>query len=133
MPQRWKRPRFIPNQMDQLVLTRPTSSPPPLLRRAKENSTMTRIRKDTVKRMIERGEMEARLSYSYDGVTVKQHDTFSPARMYDGNWDNRLDGYLNFNELLYSIWYTWRDSKDDTLINLTIASDEAYELRPIRS
>ena len=92
---------------------------------------MTRLRKDTVKRMIEREELEARLSYSYDGVTVRQDKEFKPARMYDGNWDNRLDGYLNFNALLYSIWYTYRDVHNNNTITLNIASNECYELREI--
>ena len=91
---------------------------------------MARIRKDAVKRMIERGELEARVSYSYDGCTIREDAEFKPARMYDGKWENRKEDHLNFHEQLYGIWHTWRDSKDNCLICLQLA-DEYYELRPI--
>jgi len=91
---------------------------------------MAKIRKDTVKRMIEKGELEARCSYSYDGRSVREDAEFKPARMYDGKWENRKEGYLNFHEQLYGIWHTWRDSKDNSLISLQLA-DEYYELRPV--
>jgi len=91
---------------------------------------MSMLRKDTVKRMIERGELEARCSYSYDGRTIRSDTEFKPACMYDGKWESRKVGCLNFDEQLYSIWHTWRNPQNNSLITLQLA-DEYYELREI--
>jgi hypothetical protein len=91
---------------------------------------MARIRKDTVKKQIENGKMEGRLSYSYDGRNVNSSPDFIPARMYDGDWDNRIEGSLNLNERLYGMWKAWTNPKDSSLITLQTA-DVYYELRSI--
>lgn len=87
-----------------------------------------RMRKDTLKRLIENGKLEARLSYAYDGRSVRQDTEFKPARMYNGEWEDRIEGKLNFNALLYGIWRVWRHTEGSGLITLYIA-DENYELR----
>lgn len=100
----------------------------------KEEGKMKRIRRDKIKRLIEKGKIEARCKYQYtDDYAYDNANNFGktewlPTRISSG-YEDKKEGYINFEEhdFRYKSGAAWEN--DDRTITFMVLSNHSFALR----
>jgi hypothetical protein len=91
---------------------------------------MKKIRRDVLKRKVEKGLMLARTEYSYDGRCVTQDSEWIPARLSQGYGDFK-EGFYNLRGYQFEMKSGYATVDENRIISMHITQNHYVQLKEV--